>query len=318
MDKKSDNVAIACIGAANVDRKAKILSEVRLHSSNPVSSVITCGGVARNIAETLGRLGCHTNLITRIGSDTEGEWIRSSSFPFVHFPELFVHPTEKTGSYTAILNSVGGMVIAIAEMGIYDTIDCDFIKDRWKYIASAQCVVLDTNFPSHVLAFIIRRCHMESIPLCVVPGSGAKVNKLPRSFQGISHLIVNKEEAQIILGMPINLTKDYIQAGYQLIESGAKNVIITSGKEGIFYISAAEQGWIISPQISVVDVTGAGDAFVAGYLFAQSKGMDLKSACLYGMSCSVLCLQTSETVPSGLNEFALTEIYKQYFEKEQS
>ncbi|MCK9906799.1 PfkB family carbohydrate kinase, partial [Frankia sp. Cpl3] len=60
---------LTCIGGANLDRKARSKEKVRLHSSNPVSISESCGGVARNVAENLGRLGCNTSLITCVGED---------------------------------------------------------------------------------------------------------------------------------------------------------------------------------------------------------------------------------------------------------
>lgn len=306
---------ITCIGAANVDRKAKIIDKVCLHSSNPVTSVTTCGGVSRNVAEYLGRLGCNTYLITSIGNDQEGKWITQVAEPFIDFRYVDIHLTENTGSYTAILDPTGDMVIGIADMGIYDTIDLTFMEKRWDQIVSSQCVVLDTNFPTEVLSYIVKRCHHEHISLCVVPGSGAKTHKIARNLQGISWLILNKEEAQILSGIPITSSRDVIKAADRLIEKGVKNVVITRGEEGVLYKSSfGEQGCITPPSIDVVDVTGAGDAFVSGLLYADSKGIELGKACKYGMSCSILALQTHETVHSQLNEELLIETYQYYFE----
>lgn len=48
---------IICIGGANLDRKFYAKFDITSETSNPVKSSTSVGGVARNIAENLGRLG---------------------------------------------------------------------------------------------------------------------------------------------------------------------------------------------------------------------------------------------------------------------
>ena len=50
-------ILLFCIGAANVDRKFYVHKDLVAETSNPVTSTRSIGGVARNIAENLGRLG---------------------------------------------------------------------------------------------------------------------------------------------------------------------------------------------------------------------------------------------------------------------
>lgn len=313
----NDKQSIICIGGANIDRKAKIIHDVRLHSSNPVTSVTTCGGVARNIAEYLGRLGCNSFLIAILGDDREGEWIQRKSEPFVQFNYMYTHPSKNTGSYTAILDPSGDMVIGIADMGINDDVYPTFIDEHWQQIGSAQLVVLDTNYPKETITHTIKRCYEEEIPLAVVPGSAEKTYKLPKDLHGVTWLIVNKEEATILASTPIKSIEDTPKAAQKLINMGVKNVVITHGAEGLVYTtSSGEEGFITPPPLTVEDVTGAGDAFVSGFLYAQSKGLSMEKSCKYGMSCSILCVQTDETVPSHLDETLLNKTYREYFQED--
>ncbi|MGA9225988.1 MAG: winged helix-turn-helix transcriptional regulator, partial [Mesobacillus sp.] len=48
---------VLCVGGANIDRKIWSKSQLELGTSNPAESSKSCGGVARNIGENLGRLG---------------------------------------------------------------------------------------------------------------------------------------------------------------------------------------------------------------------------------------------------------------------
>lgn len=141
-----DEGLIACIGGANLDRKARGKQQVRLHSSNPVTIMESCGGVARNIAENLGRLGCNSSLITCIGEDKEGEWIvQETKKHGVDISQVWRLPTKRTGTYTALLDIDGEMVVSLANMDIYDSLTPEMFAEKWSHIAAADAVFLDTN-----------------------------------------------------------------------------------------------------------------------------------------------------------------------------
>ena len=64
---------IIVIGGANLDIKAKSLAVNHFGTSNPSRISTSPGGVARNIAHNLARLGASVGLITVIGDDHQGE-----------------------------------------------------------------------------------------------------------------------------------------------------------------------------------------------------------------------------------------------------
>src|SRR3546814_12387381 len=66
---------IACFGAAHIDHKAHAAEAVRFGTSNPVSVIRSLGGVARNVAEGLARLECRVALVSRLGSDGDGDGV---------------------------------------------------------------------------------------------------------------------------------------------------------------------------------------------------------------------------------------------------
>jgi pseudouridine kinase len=113
---KQNKPSILCIGGANIDKKVVLRKEVRFYSSNPATSTISPGGVSRNIGEYLGRLGCNASMMTYLGDDANGKWLEQNSKPYITFHFTYRDPSEKTGSYTAVLDKKGNMVIGVAEM----------------------------------------------------------------------------------------------------------------------------------------------------------------------------------------------------------
>ncbi|MBT6139426.1 MAG: hypothetical protein HOH65_18285 [Rhodospirillaceae bacterium] len=68
---------VTCFGATNVDIRARAHAPIIPGTSNPAERTISYGGVARNAALALTRLGCRTSLVGRVGKDAEGRAMRA-------------------------------------------------------------------------------------------------------------------------------------------------------------------------------------------------------------------------------------------------
>ncbi len=295
----SEESSIVCIGGANLDRKALGKQELRLHSSNPVTVTESWGGVARNVAENLGRLGCHTSLLTCLGDDHEGKTLlQETKLLGVDVSGTWILPGERTGTYTALLDPDGEMMISMANMDIYDRFTPEMLAERWSHIAAAKAVFADTNLPAESLQYLIERCRAEGIPLYIDPVSSAKAAKLPERLDGVETIMPNREEAEILAGMKIESLDDCRIACEQIRKRGVRSVVVTLGEEGICY--ATEDGWkhLQPTPVVIVDVTGAGDSFAAGFLYGMAAGEAFDRACKLGLTAANLTLQTERSVSS--------------------
>ena len=116
---------IACIGAAHVDRRGILHGPLILGTSNPGDVHLDLGGVARNVAENLARLGCQVSMLSRVGDDEDGRRVLAHlQAAGIDTTMVSVSSGRPTASYTAILESGGELVLGLADMGIYDEIDC--------------------------------------------------------------------------------------------------------------------------------------------------------------------------------------------------
>jgi pseudouridine kinase len=305
---------VTCIGGANIDRKLQLHAELIPETSNPAQSSQASGGVARNISENLGRLGLESCLLTVVGDDTEGSWLLNQTKNHVDVSSSIGLYKKTTGTYSAILNQRGEMMFALADMELYESVDIGFIEKKWGAIASSEMVILDTNFPAEVLHYIIRRCQSEEIPLTVVPVSAPKIKKLPSSLEGVTWFICNKGEAEAYLDMTIESEGDFFKAAKLITQKGAERVVITRGDQGLIYYTVyKEASAILPPEVKVVDVTGAGDALVAGIIYGYIKGSDTDGACRIGVTCSSLTLQSVHTVSPSLTKGKLQQQFSVYY-----
>ncbi|MET3289123.1 UNVERIFIED_CONTAM: pseudouridine kinase [Brevibacillus sp. OAP136] len=303
---------LTCIGGANLDRKAHGKQKVKLHSSNPVHISESCGGVSRNIAENLGRLGFHSSLISCVGDDKEGAWVLEETKRHgVDVSQVWVLTGQQTGTYTALLDIDGEMVVSLANMDIYDRLTPEMFADKWSHIAASAAVFADTNIPADCLQYLIKRCKEDNIPLYIDPVSSAKAQKLPERLDGVKAILPNKEEAELLAQMKIESEADIAVACQKIRERGVESVIITLGEQGIYYATETESQLLAPYHVEVVDVTGAGDAFASGFLFGVTEGETVATACKLGLAASALTLQTNESVSPLLKSEHLYQFIKE-------
>jgi sugar/nucleoside kinase (ribokinase family) len=75
----------------------------------------------------------------------------------------------------------------------------------------------------------------------------------------------------------------------RLLSLGPKIVAVTMGEDGCLVASANTMERVPSFHVSVVDTTGAGDAFMGGFSFGMLQGWDLSNCGLFANGCAALC-----------------------------
>lgn len=299
----NDREPVICIGGANVDQKFYIKNTVQLGTSNPVNVSQTVGGVARNIAENLGRLGMDVSLISASGADKEWAVIEEASGHFMKLEGVKQLPGSSTGSYTAVIDTEGEMVIALANMEIYDAITPEFLQPYESLLSRAKSIVVDLNCPKESVHYLCETARKYSVPIILIPVSGPKMARLPDELDGVTWLITNRDESETHLAREIANDEDWRGAVEAWLERGVENVVITSGKqgsmignktEGIFHIPSFEAK-------EVADVTGAGDAFSSAVIYAWLEGKSLIDIAKMGNANAVKTLESPYTVRQDLS-----------------
>lgn len=305
--------SIVCIGGANIDRKARSNQKVRMDSSNPVKMSEVCGGVARNFAENISRLGLSASLMTCVGNDKEGNWIlNETKSQGVDVSQVWVLATERTGTFTTLLDVDGNSVVSMADMDIYEKLTPSMIEEKWSHIAASQGVYLDTNIPKDCIQYVIKRCKETNIPLYIDPVSPAKAQNLPSRLDGVKLLLPNREEAEWLTDSKIDSITDCQIACEKISQYGVDNVIITLGDKGVYYFSPEESGHLPQIQTDVVDVTGAGEAFASCAVYGIMNDESLESACRLGLAGAALTLQTEKSISPYLNPERIQELVQKF------
>jgi pseudouridine kinase len=289
---------VLCIGAANIDRKLRTLDAVAMGSSNPARQHESFGGVARNIAENLARLGTPVALLTAVGNDSSGQaLLAQAQGAGIDMRAILQLDGAGSGTYTAVLNHDGQMVVALADMALYEALTPDFLATRRQQRADAALIVADLNLPIDAVAALQQDALRDGVPLVLVAVSEPKMARLPRDLHGVRLLIVNEGELSTRVGRALHGEAELAAACREVQAQGAQDVIVTRGARGVSYTGAGGVKSLPAPAAQVVDVTGAGDAFSAGVCWSLYGGSgDLALACRRGLHLAGLTLASAQTV----------------------
>jgi pseudouridine kinase len=176
---------IVCCGGAALDRSYHAHAPLRFGTSNPVSSKLGFGGVARNVAEILARLGVATSLVTAVGDDEAGRALlrhcRELGIDTSHVVRSAQHATAE---YAAILAPDGGLVVGLAAMAIFDALTVEALEPPWPHLASAAWVFADCNLPAPVLRALMAQRRGASFRLAVDAVSAPRSRASAKTCRG--------------------------------------------------------------------------------------------------------------------------------------
>jgi pseudouridine kinase len=306
-----DNRPIVCIGAANLDRKLRSHATLVMGTSNPARQDESFGGVSRNIAENLVRLGAPVALITAIGEDSSGRaLLEHAEAAGIDTRGTLRVPGCCSGTYTAVLDDHGEMMLALADMALYDKLTPEFIVSRQPQRAAAALTVADMNLPQDTLRALLDDAIRYAVPMVIVAVSEPKMAHLPKDLTGLRLLILNQGELEVRVGRSIRGDDDLLAACREVQADGVQDIIVTRGGIGAVYTINGAIEKLAAREARIVDVTGAGDAFSAAVCWSLFQGSDdLNLACRRGLQLSAMTLECEETVCPYLSSDSLDEIH---------
>ncbi|MBL8567264.1 MAG: carbohydrate kinase family protein [Hyphomicrobiaceae bacterium] len=274
--------AWAAIGAAHLDRIARSEGPVALGSSNPAEVATSPGGVARNVAENLVRLGNQVRLISRVGADEAGRSVLAATRAAgVDVSEIEIVAGASTAGYTALLDPAGGLVVAFADMAIYDGFDGAWAAEAADGVPHW---FVDANLPARALVDLAAGKPPGTF-LAADAVSVAKSERLRAVFPALDLIFANRDEARALAA-----TGDLTEAAGRLRSAGTGAVIITLGADGALVADASGCTRLPPEAATVRDVTGAGDALIGATLDGLARGRPLLDATRLGVVAATLTL----------------------------
>lgn len=295
------------IGAANLDISGRSLSPMKLEDSNPGLVASAAGGVGRNIAENLARLGASTALVTMLGNDVGKSLIlESCQVVGIDTSSVIFSDAHSTGTYLAINDHQGQLAVAINDMRIYEAFTPDVLKTRSDFIEDADEIVIEANLPQETLLWICEQYGHKPIHADTV--SAAKASRIKPVLNKLDLLKINRLEALALLKCSDSgITNQSLIE--QIYETGVKQVLLTMGRDGA--LLRCNQGlYHHSPfPVTITSDTGAGDALLAGFIIARQLFDAREKQLAFCLGCAAQTLQTASAVSSTLEADSIVRRY---------
>ena len=298
---------ILVLGASIVDITGFTSVKYISQNSNPGSVKVSLGGVCRNIAETTARLKVPTKFISSLGNDDHGHSIleHSKMIGYDMSDSLFLNHFS-TPTYMAILDERGEMVSAVVDMLGANQMDESFIDNKREIIENAEYTFLDADHPA-LLEYILKTFHGKT-KFVLDPISAAKAETVRHLIPYFHTIKPNRFEAEALVGYPLNNIESILQSATDLLEMGVENVFISLDENGIFYANKKNRGIIMARNAKVVNVTGAGDSFIAGLAYGYMNKLNTIDAMKFAISTSLLTISHERTIHPELSIQKVKEI----------
>ncbi len=240
------------------------------------------GGGGTNTATTFARQELKTGWIGKLGKDPAGlsvtKFLKEENIQFLG------SVGNQTG-YSVILDSVEEDRTILTFKGANDNLalkeikkTLDILETRWLYCSSMLGESFDT---------------MKAV-MHHVKGHGTKIAFNPSDYQAkqgveelrgvlamLDVLMLNKDEARALSGLKVNEVHKLLLA---LKATGPNIVAITDGPNGVWVLDGNKVLHVDPlPERTIVETTGAGDAFGSGFIAALARDKSVRDSLLYGI-----------------------------------
>lgn len=286
---------ITIVGGITADIEGNPHGQLVMGDSNPGKISISFGGVGRNIAENLARLGASVSFVSVAGDDMTGHSaVHQLQQLGVDTSGVRLLEGENTAMYLSILNLFGEMELALCNMDILERVNQEQVDQFLPLLKESEVVGLDTNLSEDVLDYITNQ--LQGVPLFLDPVSVAKAVRVKELIGRFHTIKPNRVEAEAITGLTILSEEQLAEAGRWFSEKGVKRIFITLSGGGVYYKEGDREGILRPGPASPVSATGAGDAFSAAVMDGMLRGMDVEEAARYGMGAASCAMEARTAV----------------------
>ena len=308
---RSPERPVLAIGTAGMDIVGRLRGDQLPRTSNPAQIRTSYGGVARNVAENLARLGQPVRLVTVVGNDHAGDQLlRASAEAGVDVTHVLRNSQYPTGTYLAVLNTSGELQYALDDMRAASALSGEYLRQSEGLFRESSLVFIDANLPKETIRTVFTLARRAHTPVCADPTSRILASRLAPYLSRLFMIAQNADEASVLCGRPISSSnpRDAMDAAKCLVSEGIQVAIITLAQFGVVYATSETSGHVPAIRTSIVDPTGAGDALTATMLFSLLNDINIDDAVQLGVAAASLTLRYRGAV---VPDLSLERLYEQ-------
>lgn len=305
------NNTIFILGAAITDLMAFPHSNPAPSDSVPGSIAKAAGGVGRNVAENLTRLGVSVELLTAFGDDGNGKKLLEECQELgIGIRHSILANGHRGAIHLAIMDAQKDLFAGVADLSVMDHVTPAYLAQQKQVMEQAHSLVLETNLPKETIDWVLEQ--EWDIPLYLDPVS-EQLSKRVIGDLGKFHTIkANKRQAEVLLGRGILHAKDLDKVADKCLDKGVKRIFVTMGSRGAFAADENSRIHIPAAKVKIASTTGAGDAFHSGLIWASLKNWSLEDCCRAGLAASTIAVRSPAAINTELSTSTLLEHIRKF------
>ncbi|MBE0511429.1 carbohydrate kinase family protein [Candidatus Bathyarchaeota archaeon] len=275
------------VGALNVDKLYKVNMIAREEEEGFVIGFKESpGGSAANTIVGLARLGLKTGYIGKVAEDREGELLlKDFRKENVDTSGIIISRKGRSGVVMGYVDGKGERALYV-DPGVNDWLE--FKEINLDYVANTEFLHL-TSFvgekPFEAQKQLINQ--LSDVKISFDPGTlyaRKSLTSLKPIIKRSFVMLPNENEIRLLTG------KNYERASKILIKEGVSVVAVKLGERGCYVTNGKEKHLVEPYEKKLVDTTGAGDAFCAGFLYGLIKRRDLYKCGRLGNFVAARCI----------------------------
>jgi sugar/nucleoside kinase (ribokinase family) len=274
------------------------------------------GGCAANFVIDLARLGLKSNIIGKIGDDNFGRFILDTlNSEKVDLTGLKLDPDVSTSASMVMISGDGERSIlhsfgANAKFG-FDDINLDVVRKSKILLIAGTFLMPD--FDGDGTLKLLKFASENKIICCMDTAWDSKgqwIRKIELSLPYLDWFMPSYDEAREMSGKT-----DPEEEAHFFVSKGVKNVIIKLGDKGCFVKPVNEEGYFVPSfnKVKVVDTSGAGDSFCAGFIAGLYNGWDIRVCAKFANAVGAHCIMEIGTT-TGIKSVAETLAFIRNYE----
>ncbi len=234
------------------------------------------GGKGANQAVAAARLGGKINFICCVGDDIFGEnALEGYKKEGINISGALIVKGEPSGVALITVNSEGENEIVVAS-GANNLLSKAHLKSVSKLLKNADIILTQLETPISIVSQLADHCREFNQRMIINP---APAQKLPNEVLKELYLITpNETETRILTGIEVTDESSAVRACKAFFNKGVKNVIITMGSKGAFFMNDDLHFAVQAQKVKAMDTTAAGDVFNGALAVCLAQNMPWKES----------------------------------------
>ena len=255
------------------------------------------GGKGANQAIMAAKLGSKVVMVSKVGDESFGAGTLEN-FKKNGVSTNFVYKSKEEFSGVApIFVTPKGENSIVIVSGSNNKLTAMEIEKASNEIKQSSYLICQLEIEVELSFIALRLAKKLGVSTILNPAPAR--SSLPEEIYKLTDIFCpNESEAELLTGKKINSMTDIEEMAKQFVTAGAKSVIITLGENGCYVLSNGVGKHISANKVSVVDSTGAGDAFVGALAHFLDLGIDIFESAKRASAVATISVQGKGTQSS--------------------